>query len=180
MRVASQVLRDGERPPAPAPSCQVGAEGLGSLPPFPSVPEPSQFPSLAPHPQPCCWSALANPCCRLEKSAQAADAKRKKKKRKKDAAHLHAHLHIFACSLTQPELSPASWVVTFPAGRTPCCSPLPRSPEPTLPAHPGWRQTPSSGKGFSCLHDPDLCWPKSLRFSSPARVSSQSFVYQKG
>lgn len=142
------------------------------------LPEPSLFPSLAPHPQPCCWSALANPCCRLEKVPKLLTQKRKK--RKKYAAHLHTHLHIFACSLTQPELAPASWVVTFPAGRMPCCSPLPRSPEPTLLAHPGWRQTPSSGKGFSSLHDPDLCWPKSLRFSSPARVSSQSFVYQKG
>lgn len=56
------------------------------------LPESSLFPSLAPHPQPCCWSALANPCCRLEKkSAQAADAKRKKEKEKRCS---------FACSLT--------------------------------------------------------------------------------
>lgn len=55
------------------------------------LPESSLFPSLSPHPQPCCWSALANPCCRLEKSAQAADAKRKKEKEKRCS---------FACSLT--------------------------------------------------------------------------------
>lgn len=134
-----------------------------------------------PHiPNPAAGVLSRTPAVAWKKVPRLLTQKEKKEKERKKDAHLHAHLHIFACSPTQPELAPASWVVTFPAGRTPCCSPLPRSPEPTLPAHPGWRQTPSSGKGFSSLHDPDLCWPKSLRFLSPARVSSQSFVYQKG
>lgn len=91
MRVASRALRDGEQPPAPAPSCQVGAEGGALSPSLRCLLESSLSPSLSPHPQPCCWSALANPCCRLEKSAQAADAKRKKEKEKRCS---------FACSLT--------------------------------------------------------------------------------
>lgn len=153
----------------------------GSLEPFPSVPA-GIFPIPLPGPTSptllleCSREPLLSP----GKKKVPRLLTQKEKKRKKKDAHLHAHLHIFACSPTQPELAPASWVVTFPAGRTPCCSPLPRSPEPTLLAHPGWRQTPSSGKGFSSLHDPDLCWPKLLRFLSPARFSSQSFVYQKG
>lgn len=151
----------GTGPPAPAPSCQVGAEGLGALPPFPSVPEPSLFPLPGPISPALLLECLRTAVVAWKKSAQVADAKkRKKRKRAREKKTLlicmltYIYLHV---RLPCAELSPGPWVVTFPAGRKPACSPLPRSPEPTLLAHPGWRQTPSSGKGFSSLHDPDLC-----------------------
>lgn len=67
--------------------------------PFPSVPpEPSLFPSLAPHPQPCCWSALANPCYRLEKVPKLLTQKEKKKKERKMLlicmlTYIYLHVH---------------------------------------------------------------------------------------
>lgn len=86
------------------------------------------------------------------KSAQVVDVK--------DAAYLHAYLHIFACSFnvsvcrTFP--SPVGGDFVFLRGCAPGLSSLPRTPEPASLAHPGRRQAPRSGKGFSSLPDPDM------------------------
>lgn len=152
MRVASQVLRDGERPPSPRPILSGWCERAGS----PSVPEPSLFPLPGPtSPASPAAGVLAHGCCCLEKVPKLLTQKEKKKRKKMLLICMLTYIYLHV-RLPCAELSPVPWVVTFPAGRTPRCSPLPHIPEPTLPAHPGWRQTPSSGKGFSSLHDPDL------------------------
>lgn len=81
--------------------------------------------------------------------------------------------------VAQSSPGPRGWQLCFPAGRATGCSPLPRTPEPACLAHPGRRQAPRSGKGFSSRPDPDLRPARPGRISHPRRGLPLSHLFTR-